>query len=438
MTLKVTQEPSKNGEIILSLEVEPERYQKHIASASKRIAQRINIPGFRKGKAPHFIIENFVGREYLVKEAMDSMVPDAVSAVVEQEGITPFATPSVEIEELDPTVKLRAVVPVRPSIELGDYSSIRFDDQAEEVTEEIVDGYVDRVRRLHAYLKPVERAAQMGDVVTMTVKATDGDRQLLEVKEREFLMRADATVPFENFYERVEGLEAGESKQMRLPMPKRDNQDNNEEENDEHQQLVDVSVQALEVKEEILPPLDDGVAEIYGQEGINTLEELRTHLRETLEDAAENQFMQVMENKVLDAIADISEFQISPIVIRHEGQHMLQNEVQRQQAVSRSASSSIKPDDFSIEQFEQFAEARIKRSLIINKLVETYDLKISDEDVLAEIERVNAQPYEDGTVPIEDNEQTREMIRNMLTQQRTLKNIVDSATGAEGNANAST
>lgn len=428
--MQVIQEQSENGEVVLKLQVEDERYQKHLASASRRIAQQVDIPGFRKGKAPPTIVQSFVGRERIISEAIESLVPEAVADAVQQEEITPFDTPRVDIEETEPAIVLKATVPLQPSIELGDYKAVRVEDEAEEITEENIDEYVERLRRMNSYLKAADRPAEIDDVVTMSLRATNGDEVMLEFQDREFFLRAESSFPFENLAESIVGLEAGQEKETELRIAEFD------EEQGEYApgRITNVHISISEVKEEILPPLDDSLADLYQKEGIDTIEKLRLDLRETLEQAAEDELTRRLETKVIDAISETSQFHISPIIIEREGRHLIDHEIRRQQAMTgqrKPTPVNIEdiPDE-TIKQAEEAAESRIKRSLVIQKLTESEDVQIPEQDIQDEIQR-NNEAAESDDRKLEDNEETRESVRDFLRRQRSLRNAIEIARSAE-------
>ena len=425
MGVNVTHEKSENGEVVLRVEVDSELYERHLASATQRVSQRIDIPGFRKGKAPRTIIQNFVGKEYLVEETIESLVPEAVSNALEQEEITYFAAPRVDVIETDPVVVLTATVPIEPQAILGDYRSIRLDDKPDEITEEAVDEAIDRLRRTQSYLLPAERPAEIGDVVTMSANAMVGDRQLFSVEDQEFFLREGATVPFENFYEGIVGLSTGDDKFMRLQVP------SELSDADLAGQTADISVSVSEVKQEILPPLDDGLAAIYDEDGVDTLAELRAHLLAVLEEESENRLIRELETKLVDAIVENSEFHISPIILQREGRRLLEYEMERQQRLMGRRPQPLNVEDIpseTLEQGEQAAETRIKRSLVIEKLAEAEDVEISPEEILAEIERTNEAASSDAE-RLEDNEESRESVQRYLSRQKSLSIAVRIARG---------
>ena len=431
--MNVIHEKSDNGEIVLTLEVDEGQYDRHLTSASRRLAQRVDIPCFRKGKAPRVIVQSFVGIESLAEEALKSLVPEAVNDAIRQEDIDAFTTPKVEIEELEPVVKIKATVPLMPSIKIGDYKSVRVDDQPDEITDESVDDAIERLRHTQSYLEPVDRAAKIDDVVTMSIKAMVADRVVLDVEDREVLLREKVSVPFENFYEEVAGLSAGEERSLQLTVP--------DELRDEEiiGKTADIQIKVSDVKQEVLPPLDDSLAALYNEDGVTTLLELRAHLHTTLEESAEARLMRELETKVVDAIAEVSEVEISAIIIEREGQYIVQNQVERHNQLLGDRSSAIDLDDIPSETYEQAeaeAEARIRRSLVMTELVKLEDVQVTDEEITAEIERTNefVGPEREQ---LEDNEENRETVASYLRNQRALTNIIMMARGLSSEDEAS-
>ena len=434
--MNVTQVESTRGEVILALEIDDERLERHFDIASKRVSQRVNIPGFRKGKAPKSVLVNHLGRDYLFEESLRTLVPEAVDDAVTEQGLNPWALPRVDVEELEPTVKLKATVPLRPSVELGDYQAIRIDDTAEEVTDTHIDDTVERIRRRFGYTRNVERACEMGDVVVFTGSASTGERQLFDVTDQEFLLDPDNQVGVEGFSESMVGLQPGDEKLFQGGVQgNSDGDDAAEDNDDEERQVVDVKVTVSEVKEVVLPDVDDDLAKTYGAEGVETLLELRQHIRTGLESASERQFRGELENKVLAVLVEGSEFQVSPIIVEREGRNLLDREIQRRQLYMGRRAPEIKLEDIdpeSVAAAERAAESNIKRALVLEKIAELEQVEISDADIQTEIDSLNASVQGSDLQPLEDTAETRDSIRDNLRTRRALEIAVEIARRSEG------
>ena len=118
MKVSSTELPAR--QVSMDIEVEQERLDRAVDDAYRRLAGRVDVPGFRRGKAPRSMVERLIGRDRIVEDALDHLVPEVVSEAMEQEKLEPFTRPRVESIEFDP-LRLKAVVGLSPKVELGDY-----------------------------------------------------------------------------------------------------------------------------------------------------------------------------------------------------------------------------------------------------------------------------------------------------------------------------
>src|SRR5947199_2189382 len=125
--------------------------------AFRRLAGRVDVPGFRRGKAPRSMVERMLGRDRLVEEALDVLLPQVVTEAMEQEKVEPFTRPRVESIEFDP-LRLKAVVGLAPKVDLGDYKGgLQVPTEEPKVEDEQIDSVIQRLRDSYAQWAPVER-----------------------------------------------------------------------------------------------------------------------------------------------------------------------------------------------------------------------------------------------------------------------------------------
>ena len=193
--MKITQEEVVERQTVLHIELEDEDLDVYLDQGYRRAVQRTVIPGFRKGKAPRRILENFLGRESLLNEVLDSMLPEVTGRAITEQELDAAGLPQIELMELDPfTVK--ATVPLTPEIDLGSYRDLRLTPESGEVTEEDIQERLDQMRHSMASWEPAERAAEMGDMVTMKALATVEGRTVLDEKDAVFFLDEHTTRPF--------------------------------------------------------------------------------------------------------------------------------------------------------------------------------------------------------------------------------------------------
>ena len=260
--MKVAAQEIEHSQVVLDIEVEDERLERAVDQAYKRIVQRINVPGFRKGKAPRALVERMVGREALVEDAVEQLVPQVVEDAVKQQELVMVARlrqNDLEVVSMQP-LQIKATVPVKPKVELGDYKSLKIEATPAEVTDEQVDAVVNRLRESHATWEPVERAAELGDRVAIDVLAKAGETTVMESKDAEYVISEDGPQPAEGFAQALVGMQAEESKTVTLKLPE-------EHRNKELAgQDAEFELTVHWVKAKILPELDDELPSTVGTE----------------------------------------------------------------------------------------------------------------------------------------------------------------------------
>ena len=122
--MKVSTERIPDSQIVLNIEVDDDEFEVHKKRAYKKIVQQANVPGFRKGKAPRRVLEQVLKPGTLVDEALETLVPEFTAKAIESEGIEAVGQPTVEIEQEAPLI-VKATVPLKPTVDLGDYQSVR-------------------------------------------------------------------------------------------------------------------------------------------------------------------------------------------------------------------------------------------------------------------------------------------------------------------------
>ncbi|MCH7786051.1 MAG: trigger factor, partial [Chloroflexi bacterium] len=176
--MKVNQEEVIDRQTVLNIELEDEDLDPYLDRGYRRVVQRTVIPGFRKGKAPRRIVENFLGRESLLNEVLDSMLPEVTSQAIDRQELEAAGLPRIELLNLTP-LTLKATVPLKPEIDLGAYREIRIDKDSAEVSAEDVQERLEQLQHSMASWEPVERAVKMGDMVTMEATGTVDERPIL-------------------------------------------------------------------------------------------------------------------------------------------------------------------------------------------------------------------------------------------------------------------
>lgn len=418
--MKTTIEDSENREIILHIEVDDQTLSKHLATANKKVANKMNIPGFRKGKAPSSVIENFVGREYLVNEALESLVPDVVNSSIEQNDVKAFTTPRVTIVEKDP-IKLDATVALRPSISISDYSDLLFDDPIKKITKKQITETIQQLLESQAVWQPVKRKIIEGDLVTLDCDGESEGKIFYNVQSFEMIVSNTSNTPFPGFQKEIIGMEENQDKFFSITLPKdyTDEKLQNKEAN--------FSVKIISIKQKEMPELNEEFVKSLGQEDIQTIDTLNNRIKLNLETKEKDDLRRILEEKTINSLLEKCEFVISPIIIENETEYVVENQKKSLEAYKLDFDQYLQRigqtnEDF-MEKAKEAAENRIKRSILFDKLPEIEDINISDEEIKKEIQiMVENDPKVSDTNHFNDQ---REEIKLSMSRQAAINAIID-------------
>ena len=419
--MKVTRDDVEDRQAILHIEVEEDRVEKHLQRAHQKVSARVNIPGFRKGKAPRRIVEQFVGREYLLEEAMETLVPEAVGVAVEESDIESTHTPPrVNITERDPIVKIDATVALPPVATLGDYKKLKFDDELEVVADEQIEEQLTQLQDSQATWEPVKRAAKLGDMLTITSKGLVEGKEFANVDGGEFLAEAGSMNPVPGFAEQLEGMKEGDTKEFDIEIPA-------DYPNEEFAgKTANFTVDVADVKKKELPKLTDALAASLGED-FKTVAELRTRISDNLEAQAKDGLRRSLEEKIIDALVDGAEFEVSPLIIDHEAEHVLEDQ-QRQLAqynidFEQYMQGIGKSTEEIFGEAKDSAELRLKRMLVMDTLAENSGASVSDEEVAAEIAVMQETPqYENEDL---DTDEARDAVQKILRRRTAIDQVIE-------------
>ena len=431
--MKITKESSSNVEVIINVEMETSDEDPYIDRSYRRTVGRLNIPGFRKGKAPRSIVENYVGRTALVQEALDFMIPETLNQVLQDEDIQAFVEPRVEVMELEPVI-FNATVPLEPTVDLGDFYNVRLEKEEVEISDDEVDRVLDRIRREMAPWEPVTRPVQFGDLLNLNVKGEMDGEEVVNDQEVDYIPETTNVLPFPGFADHLEGLEEGSQKDFTVtipedyPRPEYAGKD------------VAFSVEVLTIKERALADLDDEFAKGVG-DGFDDMEALRAHILERITGEAESQSSYAFQEQSMNSLLESATITASDILLEREVQSM-QDERERMLRNQRLDLDTYlsyvgKSQEEFQEELRPMAEDRLNRMLVVRKLAQEEDLEVSPEEIEEEIETMLAGATEENESAMRralNAEGTRESIRGSLLNQKVMSRLVEIVQGLEPGA----
>ena len=432
--MKVTKESSSAVEVILNVEMEASDEDPYIDRSYRRTVGRLNIPGFRKGKAPRSIVESYVGRTALVQEALDFMIPETLNQALQDEEIQAFVEPRVEVTELEP-VSFKATVPLEPSVDLGDFYSVRLDKEPVEIADEEIDQVLERIRREMAPWEPVDRPVQFGDLLNLNVEGEMDGEVLVNDQEVDYIPETTNVLPFPGFAEHLEGMADGEHREFTVTVPE------DYPRTEYAGKDVAFKVDVLSIKERALADLDDEFAKGVG-EGFDDMEALRAHILERVTSEAESQADYAFQEQSLNSLLESATITASDLLLEREIQNM-QDERERMLRNQRLDLDTYltyvgKTEEEFQDELRPMAEDRLNRMLVVRKLAQEEGLEVSPEEIQEEIESMLSGATEENEGAMRralNSEGTMESIRGSLLNQKVMARLVEIVQGLEPGAN---
>ena len=425
--MNVTHEETENRQAHLQIELQTEDMEPYLERACQRIAQRIRIPGFRAGKAPRRVIENYVGRESLVAEAMGDLVPRVTSEAVIDQELEAIGTPSVTIVQEDPAI-LKAVVPLRPIVDLGSYKEIRIPEEVEEVSAEDVQNVIEELRKTNAPWEPVERAVQFDDLVTMDIHGEVEGEIIADNEGITYLVAEDNQNPFPGFSAELVGIELGQTKEFNSDVP--------EDDPDVPGKVAEFKITVHEIKQRALAEVDDEFAKELGQ-GFETLEALEEQIRLDLVAQEERAARSRLEEGALEAVMEGSTVEIPPLLIDHEVDHMMedqQNQLTRGGMQMDAYLEAIgKTEEEMRSELHEQANERLTRAWVLNAIAEEHSVEVNADDITEEIERfaANSGDQSDEIRRAFSEPAALDNINQMVRTRKVIEELVKIVTGRE-------
>jgi len=425
--MKVTTERIPESQVVLEIEVEPERLERSLERAYRRLAQKTAVPGFRKGKTPRHMLERYLGRDAVIEEALGMLIPEAYNQAVEEENIDAIDYPDVEVVQQEPLI-FKATVAVRPSVDLGSYREVRVERKPVTVSEEQVNEKLEELRHRYAILEPVDRPLQMGDRMWADIVVSVDGRSVFSEDDAEVHLHQGVPVLMPGFVEELLGCEKGVERQFSIDLPP-----------DYPQRLLAgktclCTVLVKEIKEEILPELDDAFAAVVG-EGFPNLEALRQRLESDLRELAEQETDVRYREKVVDGVVAGASVEFPPVLAEREAEQLLRERVSSSGAgdIERYLRQVGKSEEELRQELRLQAVERIQGSLVLGKVAAVEGISVSEEDIDVEIERLAASSGSraDEVRKIFGSADSREALERSLLSRKTVERLVAIASGEE-------
>lgn len=386
MSFKVEQMEEKNM-VKLVIETSAEEFEAGLNTAYNKNKSRINVPGFRKGKAPRKMIENMYGAEIFFEDAANAIVPEAYAKAASESELDIVSQPKINLVQLekDKPFIFEAAVAVRPEVELGQYKGVEVSKCDTEVTDEDVDAEIQKVQDQNARTITVEdRAVKDKDMTVIDFEGFIDGVAFDGGKGENYSLTIGSHSFIDNFEEQIIGMNVGEEKEIHVTFP----EDYHAEELKGKPAMFKVSVK--EIKEKQLPDLDDDFAQDVSD--FDTLAEYKEDLKNKLSERKAAEAKSKKETEAIEKVVEASKMDIPEAMIQTQVNRMAEDFAQRLQQQGLSLEQYFQytgiTADKIIADMKPEAEKRIKNSLVLEAVAKAENIQITDEEFEAELQKM--------------------------------------------------
>jgi trigger factor len=391
--LKTEKTFTEDHQVRVRAEFEQETLEGFKRKAARKIAQKTRIPGFRPGKAPYSMVVGHVGEAAILEEAIDLMLNDVYPQILEQENIEPYGPGNLEdIPSQEPPV-FEFVIPLSPETELGDVDNLKKPYEPPVVTDDDVEEYITQLRQNQANIVPVEGAAKVGQLVYMTLEATDENAKtpeeavivksapqqtliptLKEEKESEW--------PYKGFARELVGKKAEDQFSLTHTFPAES------KDGALAGKTVRFDINIQSVKELELPEMDQEFLTSIG--GFENVETFQQAVRQKLENDRTSEYDDTYYLELVDTLRSGATLKYPPQMIKEEEDdvlHRIEHDLEHR-GLDLDVYLKIRKMDkeqFIEEEVKQTAKDRLERSLVMDAITKKFGVKVTQEQMQAEV-----------------------------------------------------
>ena len=411
----------EKSQVKLTIEVGAEEFEKAVNKAYLQMRGKMNVPGFRPGKAPRKIIEGMYGAEVFYEEAVNIVLPDAYEAAVQEQKLEVVGYPQVELESCGKDgVVFQCTVAVYPEVTLGEYKGLKAEKPEVKVTAADVEERLKQLADRNTRLVSVEREAKSGDTAVIDFEGFKdgvpfeggkGTNHSLELGSGSF-------VP--GFEDQVIGMKAGEEKDIDITFPE-----------NYHADLAGKSVvfkvKVHEVKEKEVPAMDDEFAKDVSE--FDTLKELKADLKKKITEERQKDADRVFEENLMTQVAENITADIPDVMVESQAHQYLENfkaQISRQFPYEEYKKMTGMDDAKLLEDAKEPALRQVKMDLATAAIIKAENIEASDEDVEAEFKKLAEQFGMD--VDMVKKYLSKEQVHDQILTQKAVAVVVDSAT----------
>ncbi len=374
-----TEDLGKNS-FKITVEVDADVFEKAYQQAYQKNKNKIQIQGFRKGKAPLALIEKVYGSGVFYEDAADAVINDTYAQAAEESGLDIVSRPEVDIEQVEKGKSLiyTAKVAVKPEVKLGTYKGVEVEKKEIEVTDSEIDAEIDKLRDQNSRSITVEdRAVEDGDTIKLDYEGSVDGVPFEGGKAEDAELVIGSHTFIDNFEEQLIGMNIGDEKDINVTFPEEYHAENLKGK----PAVFKCKINAITRKE--LPEADDEFAQEVSE--FDTLAELKEDIKKKLSEGKEKELKQAKEDEVLAKVIETSDMDIPDAMIENEARNMVEDFASRIQQQGMPFEQYLKYSGMNAMQFVQQTKPqalkRVQARLVLEAIVEAEKIEVSPEEV---------------------------------------------------------
>ena len=421
MTVKNCEKLEKS-QVALTIEVGADEFEAAVEKAYQKMRRKINMPGFRPGKAPRKMIERMYGAEVFFEEAINIAFPEAYEAAVEQEKLQVVGYPAVEMvgEVTKDGFTFKATAPVYPEVTLGEYKGLKAEKSEVKVTAADVDERLKTLADRNTRLVSVDREAKSGDTAVIDFEGFLNGKPFEGGKGENHNLELGSGSFVPGFEDQVIGMKAGEEKDINITFPENYHEDL-------AGKAVVFKVKVHEVKEKEVPEMDDEFAKDVSE--FDTLKDLKADLKKKITEERQKDADRVFEENLMNQVAENITADIPDVMVENQARQYLDNfkaQISRQFPYEEYKKMTGMDDEKLLADAKEPALRQVKMDLAVAAIIKAENIEASDEDVEAEYKKMAEQFGMD--VDMVKKYLVKEQVQDQLLSQKAVAVVVDSAT----------
>jgi trigger factor len=428
--VKITQDKIENRQAYLTVEMEQADLDDGLNRAYSRLVRKYVVPGFRKGKTPRPILEQYLGKAAFLEEAVEVMAPDAYEKAVKEQELKPISHPEIQLEKTEPVI-YKFVIPLEPTVKLGDYHSIKLTPDVIELKQEDIDKTIEELRHQHSIWEPVDRQVNIRDMVIMDIESQVGLQPFINQKDAQFQVEKDSEYPIKGFAEELIGLKKADTKEFKLTFAA----DYGRAELAGKE--VSFKIGIKDIKQEKLPEVSDDFARQINPE-FKSADELIAKVTETMKKAAGEKAKKEFEQKIIDTVVEQSTIEYPPVMVEEEIDQLINDQMRRWQMDEKGLEEYLKSIQRSAEQLHEelrpVAVKMVKQALAMTEVAKAEGIEVNVNDVKEEVANMTKDVAADKRETISQiltAPQSQVNIASAIATRKTIDRLSDIAKGIE-------